>query len=204
MAQLELVHPLEFGQPAARGDHMAIAQLVSEGARVLDVGCGDGALMQLLIRECGAQPRGLEADPADVHSCVSRGLSVVQSDIERDLDRFPSATFDYVIFSHTLLRLRRPLAALRAAARVGERVIVSIENTGYWRRRVEHMVNGRLADWDGAAIASVRDLARAARDLRLTLERAVPVSHGLPGAPFVKIIWRANWFAEEAVFLLRS
>jgi methionine biosynthesis protein MetW len=204
MAQLDLVHPLDFGQPAARADHLAIAQLVNDGARVLDVGCGDGALMQLLIHERGAQPRGLEADPANVHNCVSRGLSVVQSDVERDLDRFPSATFDYVIFSHTLLRLRRPLAALKSAARIGERIIVSIENTGYWRRRVEHMVNGRLAGWDGAALASVRDLARAARDLRLTLECAVPLSRGLPGPPFAKIIWQANWFAEEAVFLLRS
>jgi len=204
MAQLELVHPapLDLSTPEPRADHEVIAHLVSDGARVLDVGCGDGALIRLLTRECGARVRGLEIDPIKVHGCVSRGLSVVQGDAERDLDHFPSAAFDYVVFSHTLLKLRRPLAALRSAARVGERVIVSMDNAGHWRTRARMTFKGRLAAWREDAPCTVRDFAEAARDMRLTVERAVPISGGHPGAPFAKGLWRPNWFAEQAVFLL--
>jgi methionine biosynthesis protein MetW len=206
MPQLELVHPapLDLEAKAPRGDHAVIAQLVSEGARVLDVGCGEGALMRLLARECGARARGMELDPAKVHACVSRGLSVVQGDAERDLEHFPSAAFDYIIFSHTLLHLRRPLAALKTAARVGERVIVSFDNAGHWRSRMRLMFEGRLSRWGDAAPASVRDFAEAAREMRLAVERAVPLSRGHAGAPFAKTLWRPNWFAEQAVFLLAS
>lgn len=204
MAQLELVHPvaIDMGAPAPRGDHDAIARLVSDGARVLDVGCGDGVLMQALARDCSARVRGLELDPAKVHGCVARGLSVVQGDAERDLDQFPSAAFDYVIFSHSLFHLRRPLAALKAAARVGERVIVAIDNAGHWSTRTRLMFAGRLSRWGDAAPASVRDFAEASRELRLTIERALPVSRGHVGAPFARTLWRANWFAQQAVFLL--
>ena len=204
MAQLELVHPapLDLAESEPRGDHAAIARMVEDGARVLDVGCGDGALIRLLKRECAARARGMELDPAKVHGCVARGLSVVQGDAERDLEHFPSAAFDYVIFSHALLKLRRPLAVLKTAARVGERVIVSFDNAGHWSKRVRLLARGRLAGWGDAAPVSVRDFAEAARDMRLTIERAVPLSRGHQGAPFAKTIWRANWFAEQAVFLL--
>lgn len=204
MAQLELVHPapLDLDARATRGDHDVIAQMVADGARVLDVGCGDGALLQLLTRDCGARARGMEIDPAKVHACVARGLSVVQGDAERDLDQFPSASFEYVIFSHVLLELRRPLAVLKAAARVGERVIVAFDNAGHWPNRFRFLFGGRLTHWSDAAPVSVRDFAEAARDMRLAIERAVPLSRGHAGAPFAKTLWRPNWFAQQAVFLL--
>lgn len=205
MAQLELVHPapLDLDAPA-RADHSVISYMVSEGARVLDVGCGDGALMRLLIRERKARARGLEIDPIKVHNCVSRGLSVVQGDAERDLDHFPSASFEYVVFSHALMKLRNPQAALRTAARVGERVIVSLNNAGHWRTRTRLMFGGRLSHWSLDAPCTVRDFAEMARGMRLTIERAAPISGGHAGAPFAKAIWRPNWFAEQAVFLLSS
>jgi len=203
MAQLELVHPAPLDlKTEPRADHDVIAQLVSDGARVLDVGCGDGALIRLLTRECAAQVRGLEIDPVKVHGCVSRGLSVVQGDAERDLDAFPTDAFDYVIFSHALMKLQRPQDALKAAARVGERVIVSINNAGHWSTRTKHMFSGRLARWADDAPCTVRDFAEMARGLRLTVERAVPLSRGHAGAPFAKTLWRANWFSEQAVFVL--
>lgn len=204
MAKLELVHPapLDLSTPEPRPDHDIIAQIVTDGARVLDVGCGDGALIKLLTRECDAQARGLEIDPAKVHGCVSRGLSVVQGDAMRDLEHFPSGSFDYVIFSHTLLQLPRPLEALKIAARVGERVIVTIDNAGHWSRRMRLMFKGRLARWGEDTPCSIRDFAAATREMRLTIERAVPLSRGHPGAPFAKSFWRANWFAQEAVFVL--
>lgn len=204
MAQLELVQPapLELTSAEPRGDHLVISRLVENGAKVLDVGCGDGALMQLLVRERDAKVRGLEMDPNKAHRCVVRGMSVVQGDAERDLGEFPSGSFDYVIFSRTLQDLRRPQAALKQAARIGERVIVSITNAGRWDKRLQLMMGGRLGQSEHLHRFTVRDFAELAREMRLGIERAVPVSQGNAGAPFAKTIWRANWFSEEAVFLL--
>jgi methionine biosynthesis protein MetW len=204
MAQLELVYqaPLDLTSTEPRGDHLVIAQMISDGARVLDVGCGDGALMQLLSRERQAQVRGLEMDPNKAHRCVVRGMSVVQGDAERDLNEFPSGAFDYVIFSRTLQQLRRPQAALKQAGRIGERVIVSIRNAGRFGARTRLLMNGTLGETDVLHRYTVRDFANLAREMRFSIERAVPLSRGNPGAPFAKTIWRANWFAEEAVFLL--
>lgn len=209
MAQLELVHPapIDLDAPlSARGDHNIIAQMVDEGARALDIGSGDGALVSLLTRECDAKARGLEIDPAKVHACVKRGLSIVQGDADHDLSAFPSASFEYVVFSRSLQRLRDPEAALREAARIGERVIVTIANSGHWSGRFELMFGGRIAKARrGREILhpmSIRDFVAMARGLRMSVERAVPLSRNKPGAPFAKVLWRANWFAEEAVFLL--
>lgn len=204
MAQLELVHPtpLDLTNAQPRGDHFVISQMVRDGARVLDVGCADGALMQLLTKECGAKTRGLEIDPNKAHRCVVRGLSVVQGDAERDLGEFPSGTFDYVIFSHTLQHFRRPQAALKQAGRIGAQVIVSISNAGRFDKRMQMLAKGRLGSSPHLQRYTVRDFADLAREMRFGIERAVPLTRGHAGAPFAKTIWRANWFCEEAVFLL--
>lgn len=211
-AQLELVHaaPLEFETRGPRGDYAVIALMIADGARVLDVGCGDGALISLLARERHARARGLERDRVAVRACVARGLAVVQGDAITDLGEFPSGAFDYVVLSHTLLQLPNPRDALRQAGRIGERVIVSVRNAAYWRKRYALANTGRTiasktaawADGELERRASIRDLAELARDMRFNIERAVPLTNGRPGAPFAKTLWRANYFAEEAVFLL--
>ncbi len=201
---LELVQsapPLEL---VTRADHEAIALLVREKSKVLDIGCGHGELISLLVGERGAIARGIEIEQGKVHACVRRGLSVVQGDAERDLDEFPSGAFDYVVFSRTLQNLRRPRAALKQAARIGERVIVSITNCGHWRSRMRLLTQGRFAqaNCEIAHAFTIRDFAEQARAMSLTIERATPLSRGHAGAPFAKKFWRANWFAEGAVFLL--
>lgn len=207
MGQLELVQPLplephDITHP--RADHGAIAAFVRDGAKVLDVGAGDGALIALLQAKNGARVRGLELDPMNVHACVRRGFSVVQGDAERDLDDIPSGAFDYVVLSHTLQRVRRPAHVLKNAARIGERVIATVSNTAHWRARGRLLWRGRAGSWDGESVrpTSIRDFVDFARSLRLTVERATPLSRGNAGAPFAKVLWRANLFAEEAVFLL--
>ncbi|MEZ6023665.1 MAG: methionine biosynthesis protein MetW [Hyphomonadaceae bacterium] len=207
MTQLELVHPAPLDlrtMAAPRPDHLVIAQMVDENASVLDVGCDDGALIALLAKECRAKARGMERDSAKVAGCVSRGLSVVQGEAERDLAEFPSGAFNTVIFSHSLLNMQNPREVLRQAGRVGERVIISIANAAHWRTRMRLISKGRTA-WPESAehqLCSVRDLAATAREMRFSIDRAVPISGGHAGAPFAKTLWRANWFAEEAVFLL--
>ena len=210
-AQLELVHaaPLDFEGRGPRGDHAVIARMIDDGTRVLDVGCGDGALISLIARECKARARGLERDRVKVRACVARGLAVVQGDAETDLAEFPSGAFEYVVLSHSLLHLPNTREALKQAGRIGERVIVSVRNAAYWRNRYTLANAGRVAGKNGAWAdgdferrASIRDFAELARDMRFNIETAVPLTNGRPGAPFAKTLWRANYFAEEAVFLL--
>jgi methionine biosynthesis protein MetW len=216
--QLELVHAVAEDAERARPDHEVIAQLIEADARVLDVGCGNGALLSLLARQCGARGRGLERDKIKARGCVARGLAVVQGDAEHDLASFPTNGFDYVILSHTLQCVANPREVLRQAARIGAHVVVSVANYGHYRTRLRllgkgrmppptHRFTTRLSQWADVEIlrpCSVRDFATLAREERLTIQSAVPLSSGKPGAPFAKTIWRANLFAEEAVFLLAS
>jgi methionine biosynthesis protein MetW len=207
MAQLELVHAQPKSSLPPRADHVAIARLIADETRVLDVGCGDGALMRLLADECKARVRGVEMDAAQAARCARQGLSVVQGDAERELAQFPEDAFDTVIFSHALQRLRDPVEALKQAGRVGKRVIVSIANAGHWRVRLRLLFTGRLERRDriGDGLPhplSVRDFAELAARARLRIERAIPMSRSHSGAPFARTLWRPNWFAEEAVFML--
>jgi len=180
--------------------------MVADGARVLDVGCGDGALMKLLRHECGARVRGVERNAGLVRTCVKNGLSVVQADAARDLAAFPDDAFDVVVFSFTLEHLADPAATLREAARIGKRVIASIHNAGHWPTRMRLMFTGRLASTRGALPYryTIRDFAELARSAGLSVERGAPILRGQAGAPFAQTLWRANWFAEQAVFLLHS
>jgi methionine biosynthesis protein MetW len=218
MAHLELVHAVASDRELPRPDHEVIAQLIEHDARILDIGCGNGALLSLLSNERDARVRGIERDKIKARGCVARGFAVVQGDAEFDLGAFPANGFDYVILSHTLQCLANPREALRQAARIGMRVIVSVSNYGHWRTRLRllakgampppaHRFTSRPAHWaDGDILrpSSIRDFAALAREERLSIETAVPLSGGKPGAPFAKNLWRANTFAEEAVFLLSS
>ncbi|MGE0595054.1 MAG: methionine biosynthesis protein MetW [Hyphomonadaceae bacterium] len=205
---------LELAPTPLRADHAVIVSMVRDGARVLDVGCSDGALLTLLTRERGAQSRGLDIDAAAVTSCVAKGLAAVQGDADRDLALFPDRSYDVVVFANTLQHLRRPRQALKHAARIADAVIVSIANYGHLSARMGLFTGGRFAapphlrarwcDSDIAHPCSVRDLADLARETGLRLECGVPISGGQSGAPFAKTLWRANWLAEEVVFLLSA
>jgi len=196
----------------ARSDYEVIAAMVRDNATVLDVGCGDGDLLQLLQRENHVKGRGMELSQDGVNACVAKGLSVVQGDADRDLADYPDNSFDYVVLSKTIQAVRHPRAVLKELVRIAERAIVSLPNFAHWRMRTQLLTTGRMPNtpalptrWcetENLHLCTVRDFADLAHELNLEIERAVPIAGGQAGAPFARSIWRANWFAEEAVFLL--
>ena len=127
-----------------RPDLAIIAEHVAPGSRILDVGCGDGALMAALRDAKGVDARGLELDAGNVAAAVSRGLSVIQGDADIDLAEYPDASFDYAILSQTLQTARRPDVVLDHLLRIGRQAFVSFPNFAHWRVRMSLLWGGRM------------------------------------------------------------
>lgn len=163
-----------------RYDLAIIADHVEPGTRILDIGCGDGALM-LALRDKGCDIRGIELDGACVERCVSQGLSVVQGDADRDLAEYPDRAFDYAVLSQTLQTAARPDRMLDQLLRVGGRAFVSFPNFAHWRTRASLMFGGRMPVTNALPVSwyetenihhvTVRDFRELAREKRARIER---------------------------------
>ena len=197
-----------------RVDHVLIAEMVEAGARVLDVGCGDGELLQLLAERRGVDGRGVELQRDKVNQAVARGLSVIQGDADRDLDNYPDQAFDYAILSLTIQATRQPKTVLENLLRIGRRAIVSFPNFGHWRVRTGLLIGGRmpvtanLPDlWyltPNAHLCTIRDFADLCERVDATVERAVAFNDYDRQLPIKWSLSMQNLFGEKAVFLLHG
>lgn len=190
-----------------RPDLAVIARNVTPGARVLDVGCGDGDLMAVLRAEKQVDARGMEIDPEAVERCVARGLSVVQGDADRDLADYPDDAFDYAILSQTLQTAERPDRMLGDLLRIGRQAFVSFPNFAHWRMRASLVWHGRMpvtrhlpVSWyetQNIHHVTVTDFRQLLADKGVAVERSwfFAGDHEIGAAG-------ANWRAEYAVFLL--
>lgn len=193
---------------ALRPDLAIIAANVAPDSRVLDVGCGDGALMAALRDDRQCDARGLEIDPVNVATAVSRGLSVIQGDADRDLADYPDASFDYAILSQTLQTTMYPHLVLDHLLRIGERAFVSFPNFAHWRVRVSLLWGGRMPVTRLLPVAwyetpnihhvTVDDFRAYVRERGITVEQAWFLSGDKRTSAAA-----ANFRAEHAVFLLR-
>jgi methionine biosynthesis protein MetW len=197
----------------ARVDHILIAEMVEPGSRVLDVGCGDGALLQLLTDTKGVDGRGVEIARENVNACVSRGLSVIQGDADSDLADYPDQAFDYAILSLTIQATRHPRTVLENLLRIGRRAIVSFPNFGHWRVRSALLLTGRMPvtdnlpdawyDTDNAHLCTIKDFVDLARMVEADVEAAVAFNTSGRRLPIKHSLSLQNLLGEKAVFLLR-
>jgi methionine biosynthesis protein MetW len=206
MTQTSLKKPAFVPELLGRSDYAIIGEIVEPGSRVLDLGCGEGELLEWLAVNKKVQGRGVEISGLKVQRAIARGVSVYQGDIDEGLADYPDEAFDYVILSQTLQETLYPRKVLREMLRVGRRVIVAFPNFGHWSVRLALMWSGRAprtrlfpyAWYDSPNIhfLTVHDFEELAAAEGLVVQRR----YFLAGHRSVTLL--PNLTAEVAVFLV--
>jgi methionine biosynthesis protein MetW len=191
-----------------RADLMALAALIPVGVKVLDLGCGDGELLDYLVHQRQVKGRGIELSETGVLTCVRRGLSVRQGNLNEGLADYPDASFDYVILSQTLPFLSDPPKILKEMLRVGHHAIVSFPNWGHWRCRLELLLTGRMPQaqdlpqrWYDAPrmqAFTITDFGRFCQTVGIAIRQEVYLTHGRR----IHVRKVKNLLATTAVFVL--
>ena len=196
-----------------RVDLQLIADMVEPNSRVLDVGCGDGALLDYLGHFKRVDGRGVELSQAGVNACVAQGLSVVQGDADTDLNQYPNDAFDYVILSQTLQATRDPRRVVENLVRIGRKAIVSFPNFGHWKVRWNLVWTGRMPETEAIParwydtpnihFCTILDFVDLCRELGIEIERSLSIDErGRKNN--LKAHRLANIFGEQGMFLLRK
>ena len=193
-----------------RPDLQIIADLVPGESKVLDLGCGDGVLLEYLVRQKNAQGRGIELSEEGILACVRRGLSVRQGILQEGLADYPDLSFDFVILSQTLPYVSNPTGILQEMLRVGRQAIVSFPNWGYWRCRLSLLLTGRIPQapdlprhwydaprWQAITIKDFADLCQKI-DIRITEQFYLAGNHRIDTRNF------KNLRSTTAVFVLEK
>ena len=197
---------------AIRVDLQLIASMIDSGARLLDVGCGDGALLRYLVTEKGVDGRGMEISQAGVNACVRQGLSVIQGDADTDLADYPDDAFDYVVLGQTLQATHNPRQVLLELLRIGRRAIVSFPNFGYWRCRLQLSLRGRMPvtetldnPWYSTPnihFCTISDFLDLCRAENIRVEQRYALGHDGLSAGLWSSRWLANFLGAQGVFML--
>lgn len=189
-------------------DYQIIYNLVARKSKVLDLGCGNGALLELLAREKDIKAQGIEFNESAIYSCVEKGLSVFHGDIDQGLSEYPDKSFDYVILNQTLQQCRVPQYVIREALRVAQKVIVGFPNFAYFKGRCRIFFKGKVPitaalpyhwyDTPNLHFLSIKDFRDFCRQQNIVIDAAYYL--GAKG----KITFLPNLLALNAIFLLSA
>ena len=189
-----------------------IADLLPNNTRVLDVGCGDGSLMNFLVREKNIETRGLELDQNNVQECIYKGLTVIRGNAETELYQFPNQSFDYVVLSQTLQAFYKPDKVLNELLRIGKSVIVSIPNFGYWKVRTSLLLFGKMPitktlpnTWYNTPnlhMCTIKDLFHFCLEKNIKINRVVGVNENSISEIKKSNLEIKNLFSKLGIFLL--
>tara|TARA_Y100001936_G_scaffold238442_1_gene270260 strand:+ start:1851 stop:2456 length:606 start_codon:yes stop_codon:yes gene_type:complete len=197
-----------------RKDLDLIANLVEDNSKVIDIGCGNGELLNFLSKNKNSKIQGLEINQKKVNKCVSKGLSVIQGDADKDLGLYPEKSFDYVILSQTIQATLEPEKILTELTRIGKRVIVSIPNFGFWKVRLDLLIKGKMpitsklnSTWfktENIHLCTISDFTDLCDQLNLKIKQTVTITSNKQKSFSGKPNKSANIFSEEAIFLIQN
>jgi methionine biosynthesis protein MetW len=201
---MDTTWPRAMASNGIRLDHQVICQIVEPGARVLDLGCGNGDLLYLLAREKGARVQGIELNDSAIYECVKKGLSVFHGDIESGLAEYPDRSFDYVILNQSMQEVKKIDGLIHEALRIGSKIIVGFPNFAYLQARMMLFFRGKVPitpslpyrwhDTPNVRFLSVSDFRDFCREKGLRIQDA----HYLGETRRVHL-W-PNLFALNAIF----
>ena len=189
-----------------------IADLLPRNTRVLDVGCGDGSLMNFLVKEKNIEVRGLELEKQNVQECIYRGLPVIQGDAETELYQFPDKSFDYVVLSQTLQAFYNPDKVLKELLRIGKSVVISIPNFGYWKVRTSLLFFGKMPvtktlpnKWYNTPnlhMCSIKDLFDYCDSQNISIKKVIGVNEDKTSLINKGNLELKNFFSKLGIFLI--
>ena len=189
-----------------------ISDFIEKNTRVLDVGCGDGTLMEYLKTNKEIDIRGIEISKKNSQKCVSKGLTVIEGDAEKDLTQFPDSSFDFVILSQTLQAFLNPEIVIRELLRVGKKAIVTVPNFGFWKVRLHLLIKGTMPitknlpdEWYNTPnlhMCTIKDFYNFCHDREIKLDKALAL-HNEKTSPINEANLNIkNLSAELGIFLI--
>jgi methionine biosynthesis protein MetW len=195
-----------------KNEFKIIANLLPPQSRVLDVGCGDGTLIEALIKEKSIDARGIELEEEKVKECISKGLSVIEGDAETELSQFPDKAFDFVILSQTLQAFYQIENILAQLLRIGNRVIISIPNFGYWKIRASLLFFGKMPvtkslpyawyNTPNLHMCSIKDFYQFCEKKKIKIDKAVGINGEKISSIYRINLEMKNLLSEVGIFVI--
>tara|TARA_B100000035_G_scaffold246401_1_gene215058 strand:- start:24 stop:620 length:597 start_codon:yes stop_codon:yes gene_type:complete len=191
-----------------------ISDLIDKNSHVLDVGCGDGILMEFLIKEKKVNIRGIEISKAKVQNCIAKGLTIIEGNAEDDLRQFPNKSFDFVILSQTLQAFLNPEKVIDELLRIGKQAIVTIPNFGYWKIGLHLLLKGTMPvtktlpdEWYNTAnihLCTIKDFVNFSRSKNFKLSKSIALKNDQPSFITSSNLNRKNFVSNLGIFLIKS